>query len=591
MVLTSTGYDEAGNPTQTHFDHVLRASQKTTLRNPYGFPTATLWYYDVESTATLYDSNHVATATVTTLIPETPVVSTFFDANGVPTKTTTLLQPIVTEVVVITPTPTSMPSSDNGLALKLRRTPDGMYFAGLMLPTLLAIFVSIPIRILNRNIKLYQGFQSLASSRGASAAKSLCLRTTGPLSILYGVRSLWDRQYVLGLTSLLVVLSALAIPFSTEAFPLILQGAQCNSDGSELECSVGLGVFPVYANVLSGLLIVLILGLVTVALLLRRWETGVERNPWSILEMTQLAAHMDMQGILERLRRRQIAGIEVNSAVIANALRAKTFGLLEWEERNGALNRGVLILLQEVGEQAENPVKRAGRSVTFAETGEARRRRLCSSGECSPFFMLSWTGRLVMISSLSGLLIAVLTYNILMRGSEDPAEVMGKAATVRFLFSGAGILVVFAWGSFFNAISFLSPYKLLRRKRLVKGNAININPATNPFTGLYVAFDPSRRDIYLGAVAATAILSEFLPLLLGNIACNGVPIERIEAIFVYLSVGVLSIMILVLGGSFFVDWPPMKGADPSTIAGAMYAAFSLEQPVRRFIMKEASSIV
>ena len=299
MVLTTIDYDAAGHATQTQFKHVLRASQKTTLKNPYGFPTATLWYYDVESTATLFDNNHVATATVATLIPETPVTSTLYDVNGIPTKTTTLLQPIITDtkVVVVTSTPTSMPSSDNRLALKLRRTPDGMYFAGLMLPTLLAIFVFIPIRILNRNVRLYQSFQALVSDGGASAAKSLCLETTGPSSLLYGIWSLWHMQYILGLTSILVVLSALTIPLSTEAFSLILQGAQCRSVGSrQLECSVVLGIFPVYANVLSALLIVIILGLVTVAFLLRRWKTGVERNPWSILEMTQNGRHTDMQG-------------------------------------------------------------------------------------------------------------------------------------------------------------------------------------------------------------------------------------------------------------------------------------------------------
>lgn len=62
---------------------------------------------------------------------------------------------------------------------------------------------------------------------------------------------------------------------------------------------------------------------------------------------------------------------------------------------------------------------------------------------------------------------------------------------------------------------------------------------------------------------------------------------------VYLSVAILSVMILTVGGSFFVDWPPTPGADPSTIVGAMYAAhvFSVEQPMNRFFRKETSAIV
>ncbi|KAI3338450.1 hypothetical protein F4824DRAFT_81166 [Ustulina deusta] len=541
MQHTSIQFDAAGKPTQTMLINVLESPQETILRDPLGYPTATLYYYDVGSTATLYNSNNIATATITTTIPETTVLSTLYDINGQPTKTTILLQPIptVSEVVAATPTPTSSPGPSDQPTLKLQRMPDGVYFIGLMLPTLLAILVSIPIRVLNRNVKLYQGFHALASDRGASAAESLCLETTGPSSLLYGLWSLRSGQYLLGLTSILVVLSALIIPFSAEVFRLILQGAQCRLDGSkQLECSVVLGVFPAPAQVLSALLIVIIAGIILVALLLRRWDTGVKRDPWSILEMTQLAASVEMQRTLERLRRNRKAGHKVDTKKLANALRAKIFSLREWEE-NGILKRGVLT--QQLDDAAEKPGKKADRSVTFANTEEIRRQQRphWPGGDSVPFFILSWTG------------------------------------------------------AFFNAVAFLSPYKLLRRRRLNKGQAITLTPATNPFAGIWLAFIPSQRDFYLGVVAATAILSEVLPLYLGNIPCNGVQVESAETICVYLSVTVLSVMILIVGWSLFIDWPSTMGADPSTIAGAMYAAhvFSVEQPLKRFFKKEAPSIV
>ncbi|KAI1419522.1 hypothetical protein F5Y12DRAFT_720626 [Xylaria sp. FL1777] len=597
MVWTSVKYDAAGKPTATEYVHVLRSSQETTLRDPLGFPTATLYYYDVESTATLYNSDHIATATITTTIPETTEFSTMYDADGRPTKTTILLRPIptYTVVVAVTPTPSSSPSSNAQKTLKLRRLPDGIYFAGLMLPTLLTILICIPIRILDRNVKLYQGFHALASDRGASAAESLCLKTTGPSSLLYGLWSLRNRQYLLGLTSALVFLSALAIPFSAEVFRLILQGAQCRLDGAEqTECSVALGVFPAPAQVLSALLIVLILGVILVALLLRRWKTGVNRDPWSILDMAQLAASADMRKILERLRCRRKAGHKgINE--LAKVLRAKIFGLREWEDEKGIVKRGLLILTQECDDSEEQPIKKADRSVTFADIDGVRRQRAPNwpSGDSVPFFVLSWTGRILFLLLLSGVLIAVLTYDIVARGSEYQRGLTGKAVGVRFLFSGAGVLVTFAWTSFFNAVAFLSPYKLLRRRRLNKGQAISLSPATNHFTGLWLAFIPSRRDLYLGVVATTAILSEVLPLSLGNIPCNGVQIESAETVCVYLSVTILSFMILIVGWSFFVDWPLTMGADPSTIAGAMYAAhvLSVEQPLKRFFKKEGPGIV
>ncbi|KAI1740969.1 hypothetical protein F4680DRAFT_458239 [Xylaria scruposa] len=595
-VLTETVYDSTGKPMGTRYIHVLNSAQLTTLKNSLGYGTATVDYYDVESTVTLYNSDNIATATVTTIIHETKSLSTIYDANGRPIKTTILLRPILTnsEVAPPTPTSTSSPGSNSQPTLELHRLSDEIYFVGLMLPTLLTIFLFIPIKILNRNVKLYQGFHVLASDRGAGASESLCLGTTGPTSFLRGLWSLQRGNYLLGLTSVLVILSAFAVPFSAEVFRLILQGPQCHAgESDEIECSVALGVFPAPAQVLSALLILLIIGIILVAVLLRRWKTGVEWDPWNILNMAQLAAGTDIRKVLERLRRHRRASTRVDAKDFINKLHGKTLGLREWEE-NGAMKYSVLILTKEVEDLAERPTNKAGRSVAFANPNAHQRRRLrWPTGDHVPFSILSLTGRILFMFFLSGVLIAVLTYDIVARGSEYRRGLTGKAVGVRFLFSGAGVIVSFAWGSFFNAVAFLSPYKLLQRRRLNKGEAIAVSPATNPFTGIWLAFVPSRRDLFLGVVAITSVISEFLPLFLGNIPCNGVQLEIAETVSVYLSVAVLSIMIFIVGGSFFIDWPTTMGADPSTIAGAMYIAhvLSVAQPMRRFFKDEGAGIV
>lgn len=450
-VYTSFDPDVSGKP-QTQFVHVLKSAQVTTLKNALGYATATVNYYEVESATTLYDSNNIATATVNVTIAETTILSTIYDMNGRPIKTTILLRPIPTDMAAVpaTPTPTSSPGSNNQGTLELQRLPDGIYFVGLMLPTLLAILIFIPIRILSRNVELYQGFHTLASDRGASAAESLCLRTTGPASLLDGLRSLQRGNYLLGLTSVLVILSALSVPFSAEVFRLILQGPQCRPDESnEIKCSVALGVFPVPAYVLLALLIALSVGIVIVAVLLQRWKTGVEWDPWNILRMAQLAAGTDMQKFFERLRRRHL-NKHINTKEFIKKLHGKTLGLGEWEE-NGVMKYSVLILTR-VENLAEKPVNKAGRSVTFANPGTAlwQRRLHWSSGNYVPFFILSWTGRILFLFLLSGVLIAVLIYDTIARGSEYQRGLTGKALGVRFLFSGAGVLITFTWGSFFN---------------------------------------------------------------------------------------------------------------------------------------------
>ncbi|KAI0466315.1 hypothetical protein F4859DRAFT_303720 [Xylaria cf. heliscus] len=450
-VVTPTTYlDAAGKPTETAWKHILHSAQVTTLRDLQGYPTATLSYYGVESITTLYDNNNIATATVTTIIPETPVVSTIYDISGRPIRTTILLRPIRTNSEAATPT--SSPGSNNQPTLELQRLPDGIYFVGLMLPTLLTILLFIPIRILHRNVKLYQGFHALASNRGASAADSLCLRTTGPASFLDGLRALQRGNYLLGLTSVLVILSALTVPFSAEVVRLVLQGPQCHSDESNaMKCSVALGMFPAPAQVLSALLIVLIIGIALVAVLLRRWKTGVEWDPWNMLRMAQLAAGTDMRNCLQRLRRNRHTDKRVDTKDFIDKLRGKILGLREWDE-NGVMKYTVLILTEQVENLAEKPANKAGRFVTFAEPKNFswRRRLRWRSRDYVPFLMISWTGRILLLLLLGGVLIAVLTYDTVARGSEYRRGLVGKAIGVRFLFSGVGVLVALAWSSFFD---------------------------------------------------------------------------------------------------------------------------------------------
>lgn len=99
--------------------------------------------------------------------------------------------------------------------------------------------------------------------------------------------------------------------------------------------------------------------------------------------------------------------------------------------------------------------------------------------------------------------------------------------------------------------------------------AIRMDLPTNAFSGLYNALGRNRRDFYLGAVSATAIMSEFLPALLNNVPYRVVQTYLAHAVCTWIAVGVLSIMVLVVLMSFFVDWPTLP-IDPSTILGATF---------------------
>ena len=113
----------------------------------------------------------------------------------------------------------------------------------------------------------------------------------------------------------------------------------------------------------------------------------------------------------------------------------------------------------------------------------------------------------------------------------------------------------------------LSPYHLLEQRPQSARRSILLAPPTNAVSGLWTAI--RRRHGYLTIVAPTAVLSEFLPILLTQIPFQVSQTFLVYVITTWSAVGVLGIMVLVLLWSFFVRWPHMP-VDPTTIAGAMY---------------------
>lgn len=92
--------------------------------------------------------------------------------------------------------------------------------------------------------------------------------------------------------------------------------------------------------------------------------------------------------------------------------------------------------------------------------------------------------------------------------------------------------------------------------------------ATNALTGLWNAI--CRRDVLSGSVAFTNILSKFLPVLLSGIPFKSTQTWRTHQICAWTSVGILSVMIIVLVAYMWrARWPEMP-VPPDSLLGAMY---------------------
>ncbi|KAI5928210.1 hypothetical protein F4810DRAFT_719863 [Camillea tinctor] len=509
-------------------------------------------------TTTLTDSAGSATATQTTSVQVEPSISTQTDAAGIPTAT-------ITSYPVLPPS-ASRDDDDDNVVVTEYHISYGQYFIGMFLPSILSILLSLPIRILDLNARAFQPWHALASSSPADGRASLCLQTGGWGAVL-------RTGAAVRLSTLLALASALLIPLSAEAVAVDVRRGCAAGSGSARGCAYVLAVSARAAWATVGLLALMVGAVAALAAVLVRWRSGLWTNPWSVCGVAALGLNAEV--------RRVFAGLGGEEKELGEemkrVLKDRRFGLGYFENTAGGWEYGIVLHGEDRGGVGGLGADADGESNDGEGDGLAVQSRRYDAGASYgnkntkhhlPFLMLGYTGRLLLLFVLCGLLALILYYNN--TGGDTPFErfMDSEAFGVRFLFTGVGVVISFFWSSFFDSIAILSPYHLLSSSPQTARRSILLAPPTNAFSGLWSSI--RRRHGFLAVVALTSILSEFLTVFLSNVPYRVNQTFLIHTICTWCAVGIICIMILVVAGSFFVRWPRRMPVDPSTIAGAMY---------------------
>ncbi|EAQ87616.1 hypothetical protein CHGG_04235 [Chaetomium globosum CBS 148.51] len=530
--------------------------------------------YTTAEVATLTNSDGTPTAIVTRTpaAVSTPVVLTLTDPDGKPTATVTtcVLVPTRTRVLTNTagaatatiteyPIPATQPP-DPQTGVKVYYISEGEYFVGFFLPTLLAVMLTIPLRTIDLAAKQLQPWHALTRHRSASARDSLCLRTGGMHGVVASVRSLAGGQVLVFLTTLLLLAAVLLVPLSSEAVALKLHGSCSRLDFRG--CAMTLGVFLGPARATIGVLGFMVVLLLLILFVLRRWQTGVAANPWSIAAVASLSTNPGLRAVFSSLSTGR--GEKIDHRQLVAALEGKRFELGSFFNRYGVPDYGVMVQeadasLWKVDSESSLSLK----SPQESEVTETHRK----TEHHLPFLMLSYTARAVCLVTITGIMVLILYYNNT-GGDTGFERFMGtQNFGVRALFTLAGVGVSFFWSCFFTSLAVLSPYQMLSQPPQPPQRTITVSPPLNAFSGIVGAVQ--QRHEFLILVAFTAILSEFMPIVLSNVPFRVTQTWMTSRVCTWMAVGILSLMWLVVVGTFFVRWPHMP-VDPSTIAGAMY---------------------
>ncbi|RXG44076.1 hypothetical protein VDGE_07311 [Verticillium dahliae] len=547
IVRTRTGrpqiYVSTGTTTLTNI-YTVRADGRTLSKGEGGTPVTKLVTSEVAGKVVTETDLGVPTTIVTPDANGQPI--TIVSTPSPSTRVTTL--PPTRTVLTSVSTPTS--STDRIVIETTTLSFSAVsYFLGKFLPPILAILLGIPIRALDCAAKLYHPFEALSQSRGVSGPASLNLHFEGWGGFFLPFKLMGKSYPATGLTTLLVCISAFLTPVATEAIGMKIHG-QCSANAID-GCGLKLGINTVASGVLIAMLAVLALLVLVLLGVLARWRSGVFADPWCVAGMAALARNPDVRSSNEDVK-----------SVVAE----KHYAMGWYRDADGRDEYG-LVLVDEAGRSLQG---QPGAGAWDGQPIEAETLHPAARRQKPPnhFIALTWWWRLLFVVVLCGIAALVLYYHITKKLPRDLQRfVDSQRFGGRFVFSGLGVVVIFASECLFCSVAVIAPYRLMAKRAQPARRSILVTLPTNSFSG--IATGIRTGDPVLFVVALMAVLSEFLPILLANVPYNLTQTKLTHDICARTSAGLVVLMAAVVVGSLFIRWPDMP-VDPRSVGGAMW---------------------
>lgn len=387
---------------------------------------------------------------VETLVNTRAAETIVTEINGIPTTIVNTFAPetlTTTRGKLVTLTTdggeTTILSTVDGATMTMESTPTGTaaanlvvyeiteagYFLGKFVPALVAVLISIPLRIIDLNAQLFQPFYALSRPTGAYGSNSMVLHYSGWTGFLKPFTTLSDGHPVTFITMMLVLCSSLMTPLATEAIGVKIHGT-CQTN-SAVGCAAALGLSQIPTRALLALLAFTIVLLCALLYFLRNFETGLYANPWSIAGTASLAAN-------RFIRPRQLTEKKIYKEMRDNRYRLGYFQTQSSHQEYG-------ILVEHDANQGQ--YVQDSRPVTQSRSADAPFQRIPKG---NPFIALGIIWRLAFITFLLGLIVLILYYHInLTKQSEFKTFIDSQTFGVRFFFCALGVVLSFGWTALF----------------------------------------------------------------------------------------------------------------------------------------------
>lgn len=374
--------------------------------------------------------------------------------GGTPTSST-LWTVVATHISASTPipTPTTASTSDISGGSSSSSTTTAtvtvygitwrQYVLGTFLPTVIAVLISFPVKLIAINARLMQPFHALASVNKATVGSppdaSIFLRFYSWSGSFSFARALKLRQPIIAISDLLTLGAGLLAPLAAEAIAVHTpESCRSNCFGTLVASSIPIRTLEALMSMMMALLLALV-----ILLSLRRWKTGVSCNPWSIAGMASLCLNPSFRKVLNGLPNGIAANIE--DSAIAKALAGRTYAFGEFwislHHETSSREYGVGPIDQDEG---------ATKLLAAAEPVHSDKTPKKINYSTQPFSLLTWWGRCIMLSVFSGVLIILVYYENTSRDTGFERFMDSQSFTVKFFITAVGVLLGYCMETVFR---------------------------------------------------------------------------------------------------------------------------------------------
>ncbi|KAL9035575.1 MAG: hypothetical protein Q9180_004791, partial [Flavoplaca navasiana] len=430
------------------------------------------------------------------------------------------------------------------------------YLIGAFLPTVLAVLFSIPWYILFTAVQDMEPFYQLAHPQGALARDSICLNYKAYVNVVTTLKAGLRGHFVVlwaGVCSIAVL--ALAPLASETVFIGFVGEGRCTATSSRDACHPQLSVYPVAARAVQGILGLVAVLTICIAITISRRNSGVYANPLSIAGIATLFQN---QTLIDEFRQLDPDGFD--SERLEAQLQDNRYRLGHFQHRGGSMDYGITRYTEASFYSNDTDF-----NSQYSYTTDPKKNRKYTSVPVTPVeaeptqprkpktdYFLHSTTMVVFAVFVSGLLTLVVYYN--QTGGDTGFERFMDSQTfgVAFMFSAVGVMLKMYWGVVDDDLRATNPHRLLllasssSSASAAARQSILASPPSNPFAG--VVYSLHRMTWLPGWLSIVAVLTEPLIVALANIPFNPGTAYVAYLVSTYITIGVLSFMLLGLFG-------------------------------------------